>query len=213
RAPGRFEANFFRERLFDMVAHDLDLDPMEFRRKNLISEGELPFATGKLVPYEGETEFDTGDYHATFERALHEIGWAEKKPLQGRLIDGRYHGLAAVPFVESSGSGKENARLAVEPDGSVTVYVGSSVLGQGLETPLAQVAADTLKLPFERIAIRHGSTTYLREGFGTFASRSMVVGGSAVLDGCNNLIAAVRSAASERFGLPNEEITVADGMV
>ena len=213
RAPGRFEANFFRERLLDIVARDLGLDPMEFRRKNLISEAELPFATGKLVPYEGETDFDTGDYHATFERVLSEIGWAEKKSLQGRLIDGRYHGLAAVPFVESSGSGKENVRATIEDDGSVTVYVGSSVLGQGLETTLAQVAADTLKLPFERVRILHGSTTYLREGFGTFASRSMVVGGSAVMDGCGNLVAAIRAAATERFGLPNEEIMIADGVV
>ena len=213
RAPGRFEANFFRERLLDMVARDLNLDPTEFRRKNLIREAELPFATGKLVPYEPETDFDTGDYHATFERALTEIQWAEKKSLQGRLIGGRYHGLAAVPFVESGGSGKENARIAIEPDGSVTVYVGSSVLGQGLETTLAQVAAATLKLPFERIRIMHGSTTYLREGFGTFASRSMVVGGSAVMDGCNNLLAAIRAAAAERLGFPNEEIAIGDGFV
>jgi aerobic carbon-monoxide dehydrogenase large subunit len=213
RAPGRFEANFFRERLFDIVARDLALDPMDFRRKNLIAEAELPFATGKLVPYEGETDFDTGDYHATFERALTEIGWAEKKSLQGKLVDGRYHGLAAAPFVESSGSGKENARLVVEAGGSVTVYVGSSVLGQGLETTLAQVAADTLALPFERIRILHGSTTYLREGFGTFASRSMVVGGSAVMDGAKNLLEAIRAAATARFGLPNEEIVIANGVV
>jgi carbon-monoxide dehydrogenase large subunit len=213
RAPGRFEANFFRERLFDMVARDLDLDPMEFRRKNLVTEAELPFATGKLVPYESETDLDTGDYHATFERALREIGWDEKKSLQGRLIHGRYHGLAAVPFVESGGSGKENSRIAIEKDGSVTVYVGSSVLGQGLETTLAQVAADTLNLPFDRVRILHGSTTYLREGFGTFASRSMVVGGSAVFDGCNKLLAAIRAAATARFGFPNEEIGIADGMV
>ena len=110
RAPGRFEANFFRERLLDMVARDLGLDPMEFRRKNLIKEAELPFHTGKLVPYEPETDFDTGDYHATFERAVAEIGWEKNKSKQGKLIDGRYHGLAAVPFVESGGSGKENCR-------------------------------------------------------------------------------------------------------
>lgn len=213
RAPGRFEANFFRERLLDMAADDLGLDPMDFRRRNLIAETDLPFAAGKLVPYEADTEFDTGDYHATFERALAEIGWAEKQTLQGRKVDGRYHGLAAVPFVESGGSGKENARCVIEKDGSVTVYVGSSVLGQGLETTLAQVAADTLRLPIDRIRILHGSTPYLREGFGTFASRSMVVGGSAVMDGCNNLIAAVCKAAAERMGLPNEEITIADGAV
>jgi carbon-monoxide dehydrogenase large subunit len=213
RAPGRFEANFFRERLLDITARDLGLDAMDFRRKNLITEPELPFATGKMVPYEPETEFDSGDYHATFERALSEIGWTKKKSLQGRLIDGRYHGIAAVPFVESGGSGKENARLVIEKDGSVTAYVGSSVLGQGLETTLAQVAADTLKLPFERIRILHGSTTYLREGFGTFASRSMVVGGSAVFDGCNNLIAAIKSAATGRFSFPNEEIAIENGVV
>jgi carbon-monoxide dehydrogenase large subunit len=165
------------------------------------------------VPYEPETDFDTGDYHATFEQALKEIGWADKTSLQGREIKGRFHGLAAVPFVESGGSGTENCRVAIEPDGSVSVYVGSSVLGQGLETTLAQVAADTLKLPFERIRILHGSTTYVREGFGTFASRSMVVGGSAVADGCTNLLMAIRAAATERLGFPNEEIDVADGLV
>ena len=213
RAPGRFEANFFRERLLDIVAADLGLDPMDFRRKNLIKEAELPFQTGKLVPYEPETEFDTGDYHATFERALSEIGWEKHKALNGRQTDGRYHGLAAVPFVESGGSGKENSRVLIEKDGSVNVFVGSSVLGQGLETTLAQVAADTLKLPFEKIKILHGSTTYVREGFGTFASRSMVVGGCAVMDGCNNLLAAIRSAARERLGFPNEEIEIANGAV
>jgi carbon-monoxide dehydrogenase large subunit len=213
RAPGRFEANFFRERLLDMVAADLKLDPIAFRRKNLIKEAELPFRTGKLVPYEPETEFDTGDYHASFERAVAEIGWEKNKHKQGRLIDGRYHGLAAAPFVESGGSGKENCRVVIAKDGSVDVYVGSSVLGQGLETTLAQVAADTLKLPFDRIRILHGSTTYLKEGFGTFASRSMVVGGSAVVDGCNNPLAAIRSAAKERLGFPNEEIRIENGEV
>jgi len=213
RAPGRFEANFFRERLFDMVAGDLELDPMEFRRKNLITEAELPFYSGKLVPYEGETEFDTGDYHAAFERSLTEIGWEEKKSLRGRLIDGRYHGVAATPFIESGGSGKENCRAEVEGDGSVTVYVGSAVMGQGLETTLGQVAAETLRLPFDKVRILHGSTTYLREGFGTFASRSMVVGGSAVADGCNNLLAAIEAEARRRFGLPNVDIDIAGGMV
>ena len=79
RAPGRFEANFFRERMLDLVAADLGLDAMEFRRRNLIKEAELPFHTGKLVPYEPETEFDTGDYHVTFERAVSEIGWEQNK--------------------------------------------------------------------------------------------------------------------------------------
>lgn len=213
RAPGRFEGNFFRERLFDMVAADLNIDPMEFRLKNLIREVELPYVTGKLVPYEPDTEFDTGDYHATFQQALEEIGWRENKTLQGQFVRGRYHGLAAVPFVESSGSGKENARAVVEKDGKVSVYVGSSVLGQGLETTLTQVASDALRMPFDDIKILHGSTTYLHEGFGTFASRSMVVGGSAVKAACENLVVSIQTAAKERFGFPNEEIEVAHGKV
>ena len=212
RAPGRFEANFFRERLLDMVARDLGLDPMEFRRKNLIKEAELPFHTGKLVPYEPETDFDTGDYHVTFERAVAEIGWDKNKSMQGKLIDGRYHGLAAVPFVESGGSGKENARLVIEKDGSVSVYVGSSVLGQGLETTLAQVAADTLKLPFEKIKILHGSTTYLRRASARSRRARWWSAARAVMDGCNNLLAAIRAAATERLGFPNEEIEIADGV-
>ncbi len=213
RGPGRFEANFFRERLLDMVARDLAIDPIDLRRRNLITEAELPYPTGRLAPFEDETDFDSGDYPAAFERALAEIQWTQRKPLQGQLVDGRYHGLAVVPFVECSGSGRENVRLAVEADGSVTVYAGSSVLGQGLETTLAQVAADALRLPFERIRVLHGSTTYVHEGFGTFASRSMVVGGSAVLDGCNNLVAAIRAAAAARLGLPNEEIVIENGEV
>ncbi|ARQ02962.1 xanthine dehydrogenase family protein molybdopterin-binding subunit [Pseudorhodoplanes sinuspersici] len=213
RAPGRFEGNFFRERLFDMVATDLKIDLMEFRLKNLITEAELPYATGKLVPYEPDTEFDTGDYPATFQQALDEIGWRENKTLQGKFIGGRYHGLAAVPFVESGGSGKENARVVVGEGGTIAVYVGSSILGQGLETTLTQVAADVLKIPFDDIKILHGSTTYLHEGFGTFASRSMVVGGSAVKAACENLVAAIQTVAKERLGFPNEQIEVAHGKV
>ena len=112
RAPGRFEANFFRERLLDIVADDLGLDPMDFRRKNLIKEAELPFHTGKLVPYEPETDFDTGDYHVTFERAVAEIGWDKNKAMQGQLIDGRYHGLCrgAVRRERRLGQGEFAAR-------------------------------------------------------------------------------------------------------
>jgi carbon-monoxide dehydrogenase large subunit len=109
--------------------------------------------------------------------------------------------------------GFEQAEARLTPDGGLELRVGIQSHGQGLETTLAQVAADTLGLPLERVRVLHGSTTYLREGFGTFASRSMVVGGSAVLDACNNLIAAIRAKATEHFGLPNEEITIAGGAV
>ena len=212
RAPGRFEANFFRERLIDMAARDLGIDPVAFRRKNLITEAEMPYSIGQLVPYETETAYDTGDYQAAFDRCLKEIGWEEKKPLQGRRIEGRYHGVAAVPFVESGGAGpRENARMTLEADGTITVGVGSSALGQGLETVFAQIAGDALSLPFDRFRILHGSTTLVEEGFGTYHSRAVVMGGSAILETAKKLQRAIRAAAAIQFGCAAEDIVVDDG--
>ncbi len=214
RGPGRFEANFFRERLIDMVAADLGMDPADIRRRNLITEEELPYPIDGLVPYEGPTAYDTGDYPAAFERALNEIGWHEKKELQGRLIDGVRHGIGLGCFVESGGAGpQENAVLTVEADGSLTVAVGSSVLGQGLETVLGQIAADALSISFDRIRVLHGSTTLLDEGFGTYHSRAVVMGGSAVLDAGEKLREKIMARAAERLGRPNSELTIIDGNV
>jgi aerobic carbon-monoxide dehydrogenase large subunit len=214
RAPGRFEANFFRERLLDMAAKDLRIDPVAFRRKNLITEAELPYSIGRLVPYETETAFDTGDYHAALDRCLEEFGWDSKIAMQGRLIDGRYHGLSATCFVESGGAGpRENVRFVLERDGAVTIYVGSSALGQGIETAFAQIAADALGLPFETFRVLHGSTTFVNEGFGTYHSRALVMGGSAVLDGAKNLIEATRVAGAAQLGCAIEDVVFGDGQV
>jgi carbon-monoxide dehydrogenase large subunit len=214
RGPGRFEANFFRERLIDMAATDLGIDIAEFRRKNLITEQELPYPIDGLVPYEGPTSYDTGDYVEVFERALKEIGWAEKRHLQGKLVDGVRHGIGLGCFVESGGAGpKENAALTLEKDGSLTVAVGSSVLGQGLETVLGQIASDTLSIPFDRIRVLHGSTTLLDEGFGTYHSRAVVMGGSAVLDAATRLREKILQQASNHLGRPNSELKIINANV
>ncbi|WP_441252722.1 xanthine dehydrogenase family protein molybdopterin-binding subunit [Tardiphaga sp. 71_E8_N1_1] len=214
RGPGRFEANFFRERLIDMVATDLGIDVAEFRRKNLITEQELPYPIDGLVPYEGPTSYDTGDYVEVFERALKEIGWHEKRHLQGKLVDGVRHGIGLGCFVESGGAGpKENAALTLEKDGSLTVAVGSSVLGQGLETVLGQIASDTLSIPFDRIRVLHGSTTLLDEGFGTYHSRAVVMGGSAVLDAATRLREKILQQASNHLGRPNSELKIINANV
>lgn len=213
RGPGRFEANFFRERLMDMAARDLGIDPIAFRKKNLITEAELPYSIGQLVPYESETAYDTGDYHAAFERCLQEFGWEKKKALQSKRIDGRYHGIAAVCFVESGGAGpRENARLTLEADGTVTIGMGSSALGQGLETVFAQIAGDALSLPFDRFRVLHGSTNLVQEGFGTYHSRAVVMGGSAILEAAKKLIEAIRAAAATQLSCPVDTITIADGV-
>jgi aerobic carbon-monoxide dehydrogenase large subunit len=214
RGPGRFEANFFRERLLDMVAADLGMDPAEIRRRNLISEDQLPWDAGRLVPYESEAVFDSGDYPQVLARCLDEIGWTDKQHLQGQLIDGRYHGLGIGCFVESGGAGpRENAKITVAQDGSIVVSVGSSMLGQGLETVLAQIAADVLSIPIERIRVLHGSTTLLHEGFGTYHSRGVVMGGSAVLDAATRLKETLIERAAAHLGRPNVELMLREGRV
>jgi carbon-monoxide dehydrogenase large subunit len=121
------------------------------RRRNLIGAGEMPYRLPRLEPGGAavDTECDSGDYRETLERCLAEFGWEEKRGLQGRKIDGRYHGLAVACFIEGGGAGpKETARLDLEADGTVSVYVGSTAVGQGLETVMGQIAADTAPAVF-----------------------------------------------------------------
>jgi aerobic carbon-monoxide dehydrogenase large subunit len=215
RAPGRYEADFFRERLFDIVARDLKIDRVEFRRRNLIAEAEMPYRLAKIVNLDIETECDCGDYQITLDRCLKEINWTETVKLQGRMVDGCYHGVALGCYLEGGASGpKETARLALEGNGSVSVYVGSSAVGQGLETVCAQIAADALEIPIDRIrGVFHGSTDYVSEGVGSFSSRSVVMGGSAIVVAAERLRDALKAAAAERLGCAKEDVTIDDAGV
>ena len=133
--------------------------------------------------------------------------------LKGSLIEGRYHGVGIACFIEGGGVGpRENARMVLEGDGSISVYVGSAIVGQGLETICAQIAADALEVPMERIRIFHGSTTHLHAGFGSFGSRSTVMGGSAIIGAAENLKKAIRTAAALRLNCAAEDIVLEAGM-
>jgi carbon-monoxide dehydrogenase large subunit len=213
RGPGRFETDFFRERLLDLVAQDLKIDRVELRRRNLVARQEMPYQIATITPFESKDEFDSGDYHATLDRCLEEFGWAEKAKLAGQLIDGRYHGLAVGCFIEGGAAGpKESARMVLEPDGSYSVYVGSSAIGQGLETSFAQIAADALEVPMDLIrGVKHGSTSYVSDGYGAYHSRSVVMGGSAMLDAADKLRAAIRVAAATRLGCEPSQVEIVDG--
>ncbi len=213
RGPGRFEADFFRERLLDMAAGDLGIDRVEFRRRNLPSEAEMPYPLATVSPPQKAEKLDSGDYRITLDRCLAEIGWAEKSGLQGKMIDGRFHGLGIGCFIEGGAAGpRENARMTIDPDGFVSVFVGSANVGQGVETVSLQIAADALGMPMDRLRIFHGSTTYLKEGFGSYHSRSVVMGGSAILDAANNLKNVVRSAAAKRLGCAVTEVEIGEGL-
>ena len=215
RGPGRFETDFFRERLFDMVAKDLGIDRVDFRRRNLVAESEMPYAIATINPFESKDQFDSGDYQITLDRCLAEFGWDEKSKLQGRLIDGRYHGIALGCFIEGGAAGpKESARLALNDDGSVTVYMGSSAVGQGVETVFAQIAADALEIPMDRIReVLHGSTAHVSDGYGAYHSRSVVMGGSALLDAAEKFRSAIRVAAANRLGCDAAAVKIGEEAV
>ena len=210
RGPGRFETDFFRERLFDMAATDLGIDRVEFRRRNLVSESEIPWQLATVQPFGGETSTDSGNYHQTLERCLEEFDWTAKAQLDGKMIDGRYHGIGIGCYIEGGASGpREGARLVLETDGTVSVYTGSSAVGQGLETVFTQIAADALGLPMTSIrGVFHGSTTGVKEGFGSYSSRSVVMGGSALLDGAQKLLHRMRETAAVHFGCAPGDIEI-----
>lgn len=213
RGPGRFETDFFRERFFDIVAADLGIDQVEFRRRNLVTEGEMPYKMADIAPFESKDELDSGDYAVTLDRCLQEFGWAEKAKLKGKLIDGRHHGVAIACFIEGGAAGpKESARLVLEKDGTITVYIGSSGVGQGLETAFAQITADAMDMPMDRInGVLHGSTAYVSDGYGSYHSRSIVMGGSAILDAAGKLRQAMCAEAARRLNCGAAEVVLADG--
>jgi carbon-monoxide dehydrogenase large subunit len=215
RGPGRYEGCFFCERLIDLAASDLGIDRLEMRRRNLVTAPEMPYPLARISPDEGDVRgaCDSGDYRTTFDRCFSEFGWNDKRAADGKLIDGRFHGLGIACFIEGGGSGpRENARIEAAADGSVVVYVGSSAIGQGIETVMAQIAADALEIPLERIRVLHGSTHYLREGFGSYGSRATVMGGSAVVLAAENLLKAFGHAAAVRLSAEITDLTIADGV-
>jgi carbon-monoxide dehydrogenase large subunit len=215
RGPGRYEADFFRERLFDIAAAELGLDPVEFRRRNLIGEAEMPYRLATVEPLAIETATDSGDYAATLARCLKEIDWTTKVAMQGKLIEGSYRGSAVGCYLEGGASGPhETARLVLESDGKVAVYVGSSSIGQGLETVCAQIAADALELPMEEISgVFHGSTDHVSDGCGSYSSRAVVMGGNAILGAAAKLRDGIRAAAAERWGCAANEVKIDAGAV
>jgi carbon-monoxide dehydrogenase large subunit len=212
RGPGRFEADFFRERLFDLAAKDLGIDRVEFRRRNLVRDEDMPWPLATVMPMNMAGECDNGDYAITLDRCLKEFDWPEKAERAGKFLDGEYHGIAVGCYIEGTSSGEEHARLVLESDGTVSVFVGSSSVGQGIETIFAQIACDALELPLDRIRrVGHGSTDLLKGGGGSFSSRSTVMAGSALVEAAEKLKAEIRETAAGKLGCQAGDIDIIDG--
>jgi carbon-monoxide dehydrogenase large subunit len=184
RGAGRPEATYLVERIVDCVAHDLDMDPLEVRRKNFIGADEFPYTTGTALSY------DSGDYQTALDKALGMIDYEALRKEQAVLREqGRYMGIGISTYVEICGMGPsaampaggwDSATVRVDPTGKVTVLSGISPHGQGQETSFAQIIADGLGVDIDDVKIVTGDTEIVQYGIGTFGSRAMAVGGTAM---------------------------------
>src|SRR5882672_6732927 len=182
RGAGRPEATYFVERAMDMLARELKMDPAEVRRKNFIQPAQFPFATQMGAVY------DSGDYEKALDLALKTAQWERLKAerdaarAQGRLVGlglALYVGVGGIgPFAALQTGGREHSQVTIERDGRISATTGASPHGQGNETTFAQMLADQFSVPIEHITIHHGDTAIVKQGIGTFGSRSQAVGGT-----------------------------------
>ena len=184
RGPGRFETNFVRERLIDMAARRLGLDPVEIRRRNLIRADELPCEPGPR-DWGEPIVYESGDPSEMLQRALDALGYDELRAEQAR--GGKRLGIGIASFMEDGGLGGlgttpgEFARVVIHTDGTATVFSGVTDMGQGFKTVLAQICADELGLGFDQVDVVHGDTERVESGGGTWASRGAILAGNATL--------------------------------
>jgi CO/xanthine dehydrogenase Mo-binding subunit len=191
RGAGRPHGAFVMERVMDRLAVELGIDRAEIRRRNFIRPDEFPYDVGVTFQDGGPTVYDSGDYPRQFDLLLEKVGYED---FDARRAEGRRIGIGFACYVEGTGIGPyEGAAVNVQVDGTVTVATGLSSQGQGHQTILAQIAADELGVPIERIHVTTGDTRRQGYGVGTFASRTAVVSGNAV----QKAAAEVRRQAAE----------------
>jgi aerobic carbon-monoxide dehydrogenase large subunit len=214
RAPGRFEATFVRERIVDMAARALALDPAEIRRRNFIPPEAMPYDLGTTTHGSGVV-YDSGDYPRLFEAALGRIGYDQLRAAQAEARrSGRHVGIGLAYVVEKSGLGPwESARVVVDGGGGVVVHTGIPSVGQGVETVFAQVCADVLGVRYEDVTVRYGDTEALPDSVGAFGSRGTVVGGSAVLGAAERVRAKILAVAARELEAHPADLELRDGAV
>ncbi|MFZ2094265.1 MAG: xanthine dehydrogenase family protein molybdopterin-binding subunit, partial [Pseudolabrys sp.] len=180
RAPGRYESTFVRERLLDAIAAKVGVDKVEIRKRNLINKSAMPYTLG-LDTLGTQIVYDSGDYAMLLDKALKAAGWDDlQKQLGERRKNGETVGAGVAMFVEKSGLGPfDTVRVEIKPDGKIEVITGVASIGQGVETVIAQICADTLGVDYANIRVTHGQTDRIARGMGAFASRVTVMCGEA----------------------------------
>jgi carbon-monoxide dehydrogenase large subunit len=214
RAPGRFEATFVRERIVDMAARALALDPAEIRRRNFIPAEAMPYDLGTTT-HGSRIVYDSGDYPGLFGWALDRVGYAGLREEQARARRaGRHVGIGLSYVVEKSGLGPwESARVLVDGTGQVVVHTGTPSVGQGVETVFAQVCADVLGVRYEDVTVRHGDTDALPDSVGAFGSRGTVMGGNAVLGAAERVRDKILAVAARELEAHPADLELRDGAV
>jgi aerobic carbon-monoxide dehydrogenase large subunit len=214
RAPGRFESTFVRERLMDAIAAKLSLDPVEVRRRNLIGSDEMPYER-PLDTLGTHIVLDSGDYAGLLNKALAAVEWPQLRgTLTARRAAGEMVGAGFALFVEKSGLGPfDLVKIEVDTDGTVDIVSGSASVGQGMETVIAQICADTLGVDYRNIRVTHGQTDKIEKGMGAFASRVTVMTGEATRLAASAIKAKAIEVASELLQTPAEQLDIVDGVV
>jgi carbon-monoxide dehydrogenase large subunit len=222
RGAGRPEATFAIERIMDELAVELGMDPLELRRRNWIKAEEFPFTTVAGL------EYDSGDYEQATQKALELLGYDELRAEQKRRResgDPVQLGIGFSTFTEMCGlapsrvlgslsygaGGWESASIRMLPTGKVEVVTGSTPHGQGHETAWSQLVADQLGVPFEDVEVLHGDTAVSPRGMDTYGSRSLVVGGTAVVKAAEKVVAKARKVAAHLLEASEDDLDFADG--
>ena len=212
RGPGRFECNSARERLLDLAAAELGLDPVELRLKNFIAPNEMPYPMGTYSLGE-EIVYDSGDYPYALQEVLR-LSDYEKRKAEPQKNGSRKIGLGMACFIEKTGLGPfEGAKVVVDPTGYVTVSTGAANVGQGLETTLAQIAAEVLGVAPDTIKVLHGDTDLLPYGVGSFASRATVMAGSAVYQAAHKVREKMLKLAADMLEAPLDSLVIEAGKI
>ena len=214
RAPGRYETTFIRERLVDAVAQRLALDPIAVRRRNLITKEEMPYPR-PLEALGEEIHYDSGDYAALLDRVLAAADWDNlQAALKKRRQQGELVGAGIAMFVEKSGLGpSDGVKISVDTSGMVEVITGGASIGQGFETVMAQVCAETLGVDYRAVRVIHGQTDRIAFGIGAHASRATVMTASATYNAAVKLRAKALDYAAGMMQAPVGALAIVDGEV
>lgn len=215
RAPGGYESTFVRERLLDVAARKIGIEPAEIRRRNLVQADEMPYRRSFGEAYAETQIIDSGDYPGLLAKALDAIQFDSlKDDIARRRNAGELVGLGMSVFFDESGRGPaDGARASIDTHGKVELVTGGASLGQGFETVMAQICADTLGVDYRDVRVIHGQTDRIPYGIGAHASRATVLTGNAVHATALNLREKALSFASELLQTPAKDLDIRDGEV